>query len=910
MSVPHEVLVRPRPMTQESESVRSSRGSDESASVDPAHSGNDGVDGVAAKDPTEAPDGSRLLVESGVVEQLLGLATGTEDARPQPSEHALQLLLAPAVHWAIEAVLDHGRDCDRPSTCPRVPPPLRRFLKMRRRVLEANRDLVAQTLVQHPHHEMTNWVRERCSAVEESQDDHALFLAAVESGAIFTTDGLRGLLASEPQRRAQRLGTLLWARGLESSRERAFFDLLCLIAREPPQAPEPAPLPVAEPTRGQRRRERRDLEAKIAKLESEVSDLRRDRRKQAEALRRSEEAVAQHREQMDAVEGERDRSSEEVATLQSQLRTSRAELQLANQELARTGKAAAASRKLAEEARAEREELEQARSRLVRELAVRRREIEVLREQLRAVPTGKHAVHTFLQEEEQRIDTDLAILQGGDRERARQEHALREKLEAAFKAAYPEFVPPRPVLRAEPAALRLTPLGGADEVGRSAYFLQIGDYSLLVDCGIKIGGRDLEEIAPDIDRIDHVDAVVLTHAHTDHLGWLPALAHRFPDVDIYCTPETAELAPIMLDDCQRHHFAMMRRLREHAAYSSDAPEIIDPYEPEDVLTVQDLLVALDYGEVENLPSSDLRLTFFRAGHVLGAASALIEGDGRRVLIGGDISDEAQFTVGPADWSGVGDVDLLVLESTYGDKKRSPLIQQQRDLIAFVSQTLERGGSVILPCFGLGRGQEVTLLIAEAMERGDLKRVSVWIDGMIRRINRVYERHCARFPLPRENFWEVEAVHDRFYVIEEARRQPTIIVTTSGMLAGGPAVEYARALLGDPRNRIAFTGYQDEGNPGYALVNLTRQGSGSRQVRVTNEDGDPVEIVAAAPAELFQLSAHADQTGLAASAAAVRPRNIVLVHGDRAKQELLGAELGVEVANATVEYGSLRTFTIA
>ena len=197
-----------------------------------------------------------------------------------------------------------------------------------------------------------------------------------------------------------------------------------------------------------------------------------------------------------------------------------------------------------------------------------------------------------------------------------------------------------------------------------------------------------------------------------------------------------------------------------------------------------------------------------------------------------------------------------------------------------------------------------------MERGELQRVSVWIDGMIRRINRVYERHRPDFLLPRENFFEVEAVHDRFHVVEEARRQPTIIVTTSGMLAGGPAVEYARALLSEPRNRIAFTGYQDEGNPGYALMNLARQGSGSRQVQVSNEEGDPVEIVAAAPAELFQLSAHADQSGLVASAAAVRPRHIVLVHGDRGKQERLNERLRVEVPNATVEYGSLRTFTVA
>jgi Cft2 family RNA processing exonuclease len=457
--------------------------------------------------------------------------------------------------------------------------------------------------------------------------------------------------------------------------------------------------------------------------------------------------------------------------------------------------------------------------------------------------------------------------------------------------------------------LELTPIGGADEIGRSAYFLQLGDSSILVDCGIKVGRDDLDEIAPNIDLIQHIDAVVLTHAHTDHLGWLPALVSRFPEVDIYCTPETAELVPIMLADCQRHHFAMMHRLKELAAYSSDAAPIVDPYEPEDVRAVEDALFALPYGEVENLPWSDLRLTFFRAGHVLGAASALIEGEGRRVLMGGDISDEAQLTVAAADWSAVGEVDLLVLESTYGDKPRPPLAEQHRELVRFVGEVLTSGGSVILPCFGLGRGQEVALLLANAMKQHELPRVSVWIDGMIRQINRVYETHCPTFSLPGENFFEVQGAYDRFAALEEAQRQPTIVVTTSGMLAGGPAVEYARALLPDARNRIAFTGYQDEGNPGHALLSLTREVSDQRTVRVLDEDGDPIEIHAAAPAASFRLSAHADQTGLVRSAATVRPRHIVLVHGDRERQQPLSEQLYSAIPGSTVEFGSLRTFSI-
>jgi Cft2 family RNA processing exonuclease len=854
-------------------------------------------------------DGASLTVDAGVVEQLLGLATGRPDGRPAPSPLALELLIAPAAYWAGRAVIEHGRSCRQPRSCPDVPPPLRPLLKMREAAVEARRTTLAQALLRYPDHPMTKHVRERWLEIDQDEPDHGQFVEAIESGAIYTGEGLCDLLGEDPQHNAQHLGTLLWARGLRTPQERAFFELLRLVAHEPPPNTPVDKNPVPNPTRQEKRRERRADQEKIRQLEADLKDARRDRRRQADASQRTEKQLEEMRGQLSDAESELQRLHDDKDRLAGELKTARAELQLAAREAKRASDAATAARESAKQARTAREDVEQARSQVVRELALRRREMEVLRAEMRAIPRGKEAVHEFLQEEERRIDTDLTILQGADRLRAEREHALREKLEDAFKEMYPEFVPPRPVLRAEPASLKLTPLGGADEVGRSAYFLEIGGYSILVDCGIKIGGRHLEDIAPAIERIEHVDAVVLTHAHTDHLGWLPALVNRFRDVDIYCTPETAELVPIMLDDCQRHHVAMMHRLKQHSAYSSIAGEVVDPYEPEDVLAVQDQLVALEFGEVENLPASDLRLTFVRAGHILGAASALIEGEGRRTLMGGDISTEAQLTVGGADWSGLAPVDLLVLESTYGDVPRRPLDGQRRELVSFLSDALNTGGSIILPCFGLGRGQEVELLIERAMEAGELPRVSVWIDGMIRRINRVYERHRPDFSVSRTNFYEVETVHDRFDVIEEARRQPTIIVSTSGMLSGGPAVQYAQALLPDPCNRIVFTGYQDEGNPGYKLTALAQQGFGVRRVELQNEEGEPIEIVAAAPAELFQLSAHADQTGLAASAAAVKPRHIILVHGERSKQEALNGRFASEVPDASVQYGSLSTFAI-
>jgi Cft2 family RNA processing exonuclease len=591
--------------------------------------------------------------------------------------------------------------------------------------------------------------------------------------------------------------------------------------------------------------------------------------------------------------------------VERELRFARGRITTLERELERGTAAAQNLRDAMNSAESARKELEQARNRAVRELSLKNRQLDALRAEIAAIPTGADAVHAFLEGEESRIDQDLAILQGGDRSRAEQEHAAYRKLEQAFRAAYPSYIPPRPASLGPRVDLELEILGGGDEVGRSAYALHLGEYTVLVDCGIKIGRKHLDEAVPDLAALDRLDAVVLTHAHTDHLGWLPALVRAFPDVSIYCTTETAELAPIMLDDCYRHHAVNMHRLQVERAHSADSTPIPETYDRDDVAEVEFHLFGCEFGEPVTLPSSEIQLQFLRSGHILGAASALIEGGGRRVLMSGDISSEPQLTVGTAEWTHASDgvLDLLVLESTYGgDAMRGPLSQAQEQLIDFVKRTASDGGSVILPCFGLGRGQEVAMVIARAMEAGDLPKMPVWIDGMIRSINRVYRDYQPQFQLP-DNFIEVQASVERAEVIDQARREPILIVTTSGMLSGGPAVEYAHKLLPEARHRIAFTGYQDEGNPGHELLRLTDGGTGARTVTVTGEEGETVEIRAAAPARKFGLSAHADQQGLLRYAVSMRPQHIALVHGFAQTQQPLEARLKELLPNTEVALGS-------
>jgi Cft2 family RNA processing exonuclease/predicted nucleic acid-binding Zn-ribbon protein len=863
----------------------------------------------ASDTPEEDP-----LLDSDIAEAILNLVTGGAVAEADSGAHSSSTaLLAPAAYLAVGEIVRHGKHCHRKKTCPETPPPLRNLLTMREAGVSQQIALIARTLMQFPQFSMVQQVRDHWLswvALQKPEDGGPSVIDLIDQGDVFTRDGLLRYLGEDPQPAAEILASTLWARGFSTRREQALFRLLGAIAtstdRDAAQ-PVAAPQPAAKRDRAARRAERREVQA----LETELKDVKRERRRVAEELagevKRREAAVVA----MDAATNERDEDKATIESLERELRVARGRIATLARDLERSTASAQKLRGAMEGAETARQELEQARNRAVRELSLKNRQLDALRAEIAAIPTGADAVHHFLEAEEARIDQDLAILQGGDRAGAEEEHAAHRKLEQAFRAAYPSYVPPRPASLALKVDLELEILGGGDEVGRSSYALRLGDYTVLVDCGIKIGRKHLDEIVPDLTSLDRLDAVVLTHAHTDHLGWLPAIVRAFPDVSIYCTTETAELAPIMLDDCYRHHAVNMHRLRVERAHSADSTPIPETYDREDLAEVEFRLFGCEFGEPVTLPASEIQLRFLRSGHILGAASALIEGSGRRVLMSGDVSSEAQHTVGTADWAEVGDsaLDLLVLESTYGgDATRVPLHQAQEQLVEFVKRTASDGGSVILPCFGLGRGQEVAMVLTRAMEAGDLPKVPVWIDGMIRSINRVYRDYQPQFQLS-DNFIEVQASVERSEVVDRARREPVIIVTTSGMLSGGPAVEYAQRLLPEARHRIAFTGYQDEGQPGNELLRLTGGGTGARTVTVTGEEGEPVEIRAAAQAKQFGLSAHADQQGLLRLAASVRPEHIALVHGFAKTQQPLEARLNELLPGAKVALGSTRRLAV-
>ncbi len=787
------------------------------------------------------------------------------------------------ITMAIEGLIKHAKRCRHRMHCPEYPPPLHVYRRMRPDKLREARDKFNAVLWQHAHHGLVTRVRQ---GVLKKYPEIA---AALARGDLLRSERLSDIVSALGKNASSVLAAVLWATGFAAPGTEDLFRLL-------------VPLVVA-------RRERK-LDSHNGGEDSQVTTLRqanRDlkrRRKEAqqiaheaqEILRARETALAAARHELDDVRRASREATAKADTLEIRAETLARQLQDAlatydclEREANELTRANNEQRRELQHSQQDRRAFEVQRAELARETAELRRQLEQQKLKLLGIPVGTDAVWNFLQAEEERLDTERLITSGGARERADEAWALYRKLKQGFLAAYPNYSAPRPVKLVPKAPLRLVTLGGSAEIGRSCYLLELGEHRILVDCGIKPGVTD--EWHPAINWIERLDALILTHAHTDHIGWVPALMRRFPELEIYCSAATAALLPVMLDDCRKHYMRALAAANERARYSRDPALLTEEYDEGDMHRVSRRAIICDFDTRAMLPFGGVSLQFYRAGHILGAASVLVEDEsGRRVLFSGDFSSFSQLTVPAAQWpDDLGSIDLLVLESTYGGRTHPSFEESRNDLLSFIRETTERGGSVILASFALGRAQELLKLLLLAREYSNLPaRIPIYVDGMINRINPIYEKF-GTVALSLNEFNDISGDAERREVVATAQRIPSIIVSTSGMLTGGPAVEYAHQLLPDHRHRIVFTGYQDEGAPSRILLDLT-DGTGSRNVRIEEEDGELREFTAAKPAKLVQLSSHADQPGLLEYSRRLNAKYIALVHGNPSGQEELRKRL--------------------
>lgn len=429
--------------------------------------------------------------------------------------------------------------------------------------------------------------------------------------------------------------------------------------------------------------------------------------------------------------------------------------------------------------------------------------------------------------------------------------------------------------------MKITFLGGADEVGASGILIETAGRRVLVDCGIRPSPKSYWGLAADqlpaLSQIEagsgKLDAILVTHAHTDHTGALELVVGRYPNVPVYATAPTLALTRVLHQDARR---IMQSRLDEEG----ELPLFDD-------LAVQRLMSALVPVPFKTrIPLADgLAATFFPAGHIAGAAMIGLESDEGRLLISGDISISAQRTVDGARPPAF-HPDAIIIESTYGGRLHANRAVQERNLVETVAQVTAAGGKVLIPAFALGRAQEVLLILNEYQRRGELPPVPIWADGMVRTICHAYPGFGEALPLALQE-QNCQFFNDRIRPVASNEQRnaliwnpgAAVIVSSSGMLAGGPSLSFARALAPNPQHAILLTGYQDEESPGRRLQELTERGSGT--IRLGKDKVDVQCRIGS-----YSLSAHADEAQLINLTETLNPEHVFLVHGDASARESL------------------------
>ncbi len=459
---------------------------------------------------------------------------------------------------------------------------------------------------------------------------------------------------------------------LGDATERALFRLLPTLAS---QEADPAQAVSRSSESPDESSEKERLKHRRKKAESRVTELEAENHKLKSQARERTKKRAGVEKELERATRERDERQKQIEELQNEQVAAREKARGKEAELRESAADARTSKNLNDQLRNDLEEtqerLDQAereRGKFTRDLALARTKIESLGAALKAMPRDEDAIAVFLEEEEERIDQDLNILQGGDRQRAEGRHAKHKKLKTAFRDAYPKYVPPRPRSAGDRSTLTFTALGGGAEVGRSAYLVEIGSSRVLVDCGIAVGRTDIADMVPHLDGLGPLDAVVLTHAHTDHIGWLPALVRQQSQaLPIYCSEDTATITPIMLEDTRRNYERMLAKQQLIASHDPQASQITEQYTQEDVYDVETRLRALRFPDPPmDIPGTALRLvvslpTHSRHHQCSARGRRASRGDFWRHLVGAP-GRLIQATP-PMDLSGV---DLLILESTYGD----------------------------------------------------------------------------------------------------------------------------------------------------------------------------------------------------------------------------------------------------
>lgn len=411
-----------------------------------------------------------------------------------------------------------------------------------------------------------------------------------------------------------------------------------------------------------------------------------------------------------------------------------------------------------------------------------------------------------------------------------------------------------------------------------------------MDAGIRqSASKDSIPNFRDIQTYGGLDAIVISHAHLDHIGCLPIISKEYPEARIYMNNMTKDLVKVLLYDSLK---IMNNRDAEIPLYAET-----------DVESTLNRIITINY-EVKFLIFENMYITFYNAGHIAGASCVYLQSSEGAVFYSGDFSVFSQRTVEGAKLPKLRP-DVAIVESTYGDRLHSNREIEERALVNAVNECIENNGKMIIPAFALGRAQEVILILKGAMNKGSLKKVKIYVDGMVRDINRVYKNNPLYLknslgkkilrgtsPFYDENIIEIKATDNREEIFNQ--KEPIVIISSSGMLTGGPSASYAEKIAPMENGYIVITGYQDEESPGRKILDLIEADEESERYLNINGLNIPVKC----KVKRIGLSAHADKNEIKGVLERISARNIILVHGNEEVIRSLGKEISNEFIGNT------------
>ncbi len=427
--------------------------------------------------------------------------------------------------------------------------------------------------------------------------------------------------------------------------------------------------------------------------------------------------------------------------------------------------------------------------------------------------------------------------------------------------------------------IRVSFLGASRQVGRSSFLLQTPESKVLLDCGIDVSASE-ENAYPFLEipefKLEELDAIILTHSHVDHCGFIPYLYKMGYKGPTYCTEPTRDVAALLCLDI----INIAQKEGKKALYgSADIKEMVKH------------TITLDMEEVSDI-TPDLRITFYNSGHILGAAMVHIHiGNGlHNLLYTGDMNYEdsntleAAATIFPR-------LETVIMEATYGGKDDNTRTRKEaeEEMFKLIKATIERGGKVLMPVLGVGRAQEVMLIVEKAIREGKLEKIPVYLQGMVWDATSIYTAYPDYFnpivkkmifhkdqnPFLSDVFKHIGSQAEMKEVIEGG---PCIVMATSGMMTGGASVEYFKHFADSNRNTLIQTCYQGPGSLGRRLQN------GEKEINMGTNTRPEMVKVNMDVHSIQGLSGHStrEQTLEFIRKLQPKPKKIILVHGESSK----------------------------